>query len=170
MNTIKLLRKGVLTAMILPFALFTTINAQHMGQNQNMDHNTMQHMSQQMTDMQQMMHNMDSMMERTSGMIDAMHDMSQLGDQGSMGSMGGISGDMASNGGMMKMVHTIDKMTKDMQEFMSQMDAMMQNREMMDDPLINEYMGNMKEHMGTVMGGFESVITEIEKIQILNSK
>lgn len=163
MNTIKRLRKCVLTAMILPLALFSILNAQHMGQNQNMDHNDMQHMSQQMTDMQQMMHNMDSMMERTSGMIDAMHDMSQMGDQGSMGSMSGI-------GGMMNMVHSIDKMTKDMQEFMSQMDAMMQNREMMDDPLINEYMGNMQEHMGTVMEGFESVITEMGKIQILNSK
>ena len=170
MNTIKRLRKGVLTAMILPFALFSTLNAQHMGQNQNMDHNTMQHMSQQMTDMQQMMHNIDSMMERTSGMIDAMHDMSQMGDQGSMGSMSGIGGNMAGNGGMMNMVHSIDKMTKDMQEFMSQMSAMMQNREMMDDPLINEYMRNMQENMGAVMYGFESVITEMGKIQILNSK
>jgi hypothetical protein len=170
MNTINRLGKGVFTAMILPFALFSALNAQHMGQNRKMDHNTMQHMSQQMTDMQQMMHNMDNMVERTSRMIGAMHDMTQMGDHGSMGNMSDIGGDMAGNDGMMEMVHTIDKMTKDMQEFMSQMDAMMQSREMMDDPLINEYMGNMQEHMGTVMGGFESVITEMGKIQILNSK
>ncbi len=170
MNTINRLGKGVLTAMILPFALFSALNAQQMGQNRKMDHNTMQHMSQQMTDMQQTMHNMDNMMERTSGMIDAMHDMSQMGDHRPMGSMSGIGGNMAGNGGIMNMVHSIDKMTKDMQEFMRQMNAMMQNREMMDDPLINEYMGNMQEHMGPVIEGFESVITEIEKIQILNSK
>ncbi len=170
MNIIKQLRKGVLTAMILPLALFSILNAQHMGQNQNMDHNDMQHMSQQTMGMQKMMRNMDGMIERTSGMIDAMHDMTHMGDHGSMGNMAGIGGDTASNGGMMNIVHSIDKMTKDMQEFISQMDAMMQNREMMDDPLINEYMRNMQENMGAVMYGFESVITEMGKIQILNSK
>lgn len=163
---------GIMISMIFAISILTNLNAQHMGQGNNMGHNmdqnTMQHMGQQMMNMQQMMNNLEGMMGRTSGMMDAMHDMNQMGDHGSMGTMGGNMG-MGGNGGMMGMIHSMDQITKDMQGFMSQMESMMSNEEMMNDPLMHEYMENMQEHMGTVMNGYDGVITELEKIQILNT-
>lgn len=164
---------GIMISMIFAISILTNLNAQHMGQGNNMGHNmdqnTMQHMGQQMMNMQQMMNNLEGMMDRTSGMMDAMHDINQMGNNSSGDHNHGNFDDIGGNGGMMEMMHSMDQITKDMQGFMSQMDIMMKNGEMMNDPLMNEYMENMQEHMGTVMNGYDGVITELEKIQILNT-
>jgi len=185
---------GILISTIFAISILTNLNAQHMGQGNMgsahiMDQNTMQHMGQQMMNMQQMMNNLEGMMDRTSGMMDAMHDMNNMGDNGSGdhmnhdtydmgaghnmddngGNMGGNGGDMHGNG-MMNMVQGMDEMTKDMQGFMNQMSTMMENEDMMIDPLMNQYMENMQEYMSTVMNGYDGIITQMEKIQILNTK
>ncbi len=76
---------------------------------------------------------------------------------------------MQNNDAMLGMVHSMDKMAKDLQDLMNRMGAVMENVEMMDDPLMNEYMDNMQAYMGIVMDGFDGVLTEMEKTQILNS-
>jgi len=180
-------QKGIMISIIFAIAIMANLNAQHMGQgnmghDQNMNQNTMQHMGQQMMNMQQMMNNLEGMMDRTSGMMDAMHNMDQMNNNGSgnhmnhdtydMGAghdMGGNGGDMSGNG-MMNMVHSMDEMNKDMQGFMNQMSQMMHDEEMMKDPLMNQYMEDMQDHMETVMSGYDGVITQMEKIQIINSK
>ena len=50
------------------------------------------------------------------------------------------------------------------------MSQMMHDEDMMSDPLMNQYMENMQEHMKTVMDGYDGVITQLEKIQIINTK
>ncbi len=68
------------------------------------------------------------------------------------------------------MVHSMDNMTKNMQGFMTQMNQMMTNESMMDDPLMNHYMNNMHEHMETIMDGFDGVITQMENIHKINGE
>lgn len=190
MKVSKIKGAGAKYILVIAMASLSILGAQHMGQgnmghNQNMDQNMMQHMGQQMMNMQQLMNNLDGMMDRTSGMMEMMHGMNQGHNNGSGNHMDHDTYDMGAghdmgdymddggnmgDGGMMNMVHSMDEMTKNMQGFMTQMNQMMTNESMMNDPLMNQYMENMQNHMETVMDGFDGVITQMEKIQILNAE
>lgn len=131
--------------------------SQHMGEHQNAAmHNTNQHMTnmnQHMMNMSEMMKHMNDIVAKSDQMLHSMH-----GEQGSAMMTG-------SGNNMMMMQHSVNDMTKDMQKLMDQMNKMMRDDNLMNDPEMKEHMDEMHQNMNTMMNGMDGMIHTLEQVK-----
>ena len=151
----------------------------HQHTQQGMSQQMMASMNQQMQNMEQMMQHSQEMMKRTSNMVNAMHGHNQGSGQsaemhGGMmaggeksGMPGGSTGMMQGQGGqsMMNMMHDIDGIARNMNDMMQQMQQIMSDQTMMNDPGMQSHMQEMQKNMKEFMNGFDKVVGSAERMQ-----
>ncbi len=166
MKKFNILVNGFIAVFIFFLLLSTTVKAQHMSgkdQSQHMGehqhaamHNTNQHMTnmnQHMMNMTEMMKHMNDIVAKSDQMIHSIH-----GEQGS---------DMMAGSGnnLMMMQHSVNDMTKDMQKLMDQMNKMIGDENIMNDPEMKNHMDEMHKNMNTMMNGMDGMIHTLEQVQ-----
>ena len=130
------------------------------------------------------MMSMDDMMEHMSDLMDVMSDMMGSGMHGSQGmgmhqgSMPGGEGMMQNNQGVMQnnqgemgsgpmtgMMQNVDAMGNSMTQVMEQMQALMSDQSMMQNPGFAEHMRTMQGQMTTMMRGFDGMVNNLKEMQ-----
>ena len=142
-------------------------NAQGMGMGgqQQMQQQSMQHMQHNMQSMQ-------DMMKQMQGMMNEMHSMMQ-GQQGmGEGHNTMMHGQqmMGSSHGMGNMVGTLNDIGKNMQQFMDQMNGVMSNKTLMDNPEFKRNMQQLQTHMGSMMDSMGGMVKNMEQMQNLQQE
>ncbi len=159
---------------LLLLVLLAPLSAQQPGaemnmrqQMQNLQHKGMQQMNQQnmQMSMDQMMKQMNEMLSHTGEMVKAVRDH----DDNAHEHMQGTLTDHA-RAGMASMSKHLDEMANGMQKTLTEMQKMMANKDLMNDPLMKKRMQEMQGNMGDMMSAMNGLLKNMDQLHSQKNK
>ncbi len=172
MKCIGIINRRFSALWLIFMALTGPLGAQQTGGDmrhplRNMPYNGMQQMNQQnmQMSMDQMMKQMNEMLSHTGEMVKTIRDQDDNPHEHMQGSLSGLARTQ-----MATMSRYLNETAGGMQRTLAEMQKMMADEKLMNNPLLKKHMGEMRENMGRMMSAMNGLIKNMDKIHSKKQK